>query len=112
LPQHHKRRHKRHHLQEEERNGRRRGAGLHLQFFHLDGWGPEYCNTKQADRTFQMKVTVYKNTKFLNGHRKSVKEEAKKRSKGHLQKAFLERREAVIWEIIIANYVVEELSES
>jgi hypothetical protein len=63
-----------------------------------------------------MKVTVYKNTKFLNGHRKSVKEEAKeeakKRSKGHLQKAFLERREAVIWEIIIANYVVEELSES
>jgi hypothetical protein len=87
LPQHHKRHHKRHHLQEEERNGRRRGVGLHLQFFHLDGWGPEY---QTADMTFQMKVPVYKNTKFLNDHRKSVKEEAKKRSKELLQQAFLE----------------------
>jgi len=32
-----------------------------------------------------MKVLVYKNTEFLNDHRKSVKEEAKKRSKELLQ---------------------------
>jgi hypothetical protein len=61
--------------------------------------------------TFQMKVLVYKNTKFLNDHRKSVKEEAKKRSKELLQQVFLEKEGGCDLGDVISDYVVEELSE-
>jgi hAT family C-terminal dimerisation region len=54
-------------------------------------WMDGDLNTKQADLTFQMKVLVYKNTEFLNDHRKRVKEEAKKRTKELLQQAFSEK---------------------
>jgi hypothetical protein len=64
---------------------------------------------------FQMKVLVYKNTKFLIHHRKSVKEEAKeeakKRSKELLQQAFLDKEGVCDLGDFISQYVVEELSE-
>ena len=77
-------------------------------------WMDGDLNTKQADLTFQMKVLVYKNTEFLNDHRKRVKEEAKeeakKRTKELLQQAFSEKEGGSDLGDIISDYVVEEFS--